>query len=211
MWAWYGIGLIPGEVALLNTYWYDWAPKTQRESLRPLPVYYTCTLCVSWGCGAVEPREEAKTLHFISCCARLKQHVLPHGASTFQGPWTCAESACVGEERSHLKKQSGIKMNHLLVVLRSLRVHNNPMFTLQPCRLCANERKSGWPGGTDNACMLKCVWEVVEGICDHCESPSELMQMSLRETEGKLETKRGRGAIKECPKQQYWGQSFSSI
>lgn len=211
MWAWYGIGLIPGEVALLNTYWYDWASKTQRENLRPLPVYYTCTLSVSRGCWARGPWEDAKTLHFISCSARLKQHVLPHGASTFWGPWTCAENACVGEEQSHLKKQSGIKMNHLLVVLRSFRVHNNPMFTLQPCRLCANERKSGWPGGTDNACMLKYMREVVKDIRDHCESPSELMQMSLRETERKSETKRGRGAIKECPKQQYWEQSFSSI
>ncbi len=139
MWAWFGIELIPGEVALLNTYWYDWAPKTQRESLGPLPVYYTCSLCVSRGCGAVEPREEAKTLHFISCCARLEQHILPHGASTFQGQWTCAESACIREERSHLKKQSGIKMNHLLVVLRSLRVHKSNVRSTTVLFVCKQE------------------------------------------------------------------------
>lgn len=208
MWAWYAIVLIPGEVALLNTYWYDWAPKTQQDSLRPLPVYYTCTLCVSRGCGAVEPREGAKTRHFISCCARLKQHACTATwGKHFSEAREHALSACIRKERSHLKKQSGIKMNHLLKVLRSLRVHNNPMFTLQPQRLCANERKSGWPGGTDNARMLKCVREAVECIRDHCESPSELMQTSFRETEGKLEKKRGRVAIKECPKQQYWGQS----
>lgn len=134
MWAWCGVELIPGEVALLNTYWYDWAPKTQRESLRPLPVYYTCTLCVSRGCGAVEPQEGAKALHFISCCAKLKQHVLPHGASTFPRPMNIHWKHCVRKKRSHLKKQSGMKMNHFLVLRRSLRVHNNPVFTEFVCK-----------------------------------------------------------------------------